>query len=102
MVGISALSRLKITLLIGVLLLGALVLAACGGETATPPATTPTAAPTPIPAPATAPAYLAWTDFKFADEAEKAHQDLLKSRPDFGAWASWTESNRWYFLVKDS
>lgn len=102
MFGKLARSRLKFTFLIGVLLVSAGVLAACGGENATPTATSPTVAPTAIPAPATALAYLAWTDFKYADEAEKAHQTLASSRPDFGAWASWTVSNRWYLLVRDS
>lgn len=102
MVGKLARSRLKISFLTLLLLVSALALAACGGETATPAPTTPTAALTAIPAPAAAPAYLGWADFTYADEAEKAYQDLLKARPDFGAWASWTESNRWYLLVKDS
>lgn len=87
--------------LLVVLLFCVLTLAACGSEN-TPTATVkPTVAPTAIPNPAPVPAYLAWTDFKYADEAEKAEQTLVNSRPDFPAWATWTESNRWYLLVKD-
>jgi hypothetical protein len=92
--------QLKLAFLISLMLLGSAWLSACGGESS--PTTGPTVAPTAIPAPARAAAYLAWTDFKFADEAEKAHRSLAVSRPDFPAWASWTESNRWYVLVKDN
>ena len=93
--------RLKVGFLVAVLWLGACALAACGGET-TPTAVRPTAAPTAIASPAPALAYLAWTDFKYADEAEQAEQTLVSSRPDFPAWASWTESNRLFILARDT
>ncbi len=102
MFGKLAWARLRFTFLMSTLLLSSGLLAACGGESPTPTATSPTVGPTAIPAPTSALAYLAWTDFKYADEAEKVHQALTRSRPNFGAWASWTESNRWYLLVKDS
>jgi hypothetical protein len=92
--------QLKFALFASLLLLASYGLAACGGENT--PTVPPTVAPTVIPAPATAPAYLSWTDFTFADEAEKAQQALAGSRPNFAAWATWTESNRWYVLVKGS
>lgn len=102
MVGISAGKSFRLSFLIVLLLACVATLAACGGE-AKPAATAgPTPAPTAIPSPNPAPAYLAWTDFKYADEAEQAALALVKSRPDFPAWASWTESNRWYLLVKDT
>ncbi|MBN9392057.1 MAG: hypothetical protein J0I20_28730 [Chloroflexi bacterium] len=102
MVGNPSSKSLKISLLLALLLVCMVTLAACGGEATTTATVSPTAAPTAIPAPDSAPAYLAWTDFKYADEAEQASQAVVKSRPDFPAWASWTESNRWYLLVKDS
>ncbi len=82
-----------------ILILIGLLLAACGDST---PTTKPTAAPTTTPAPPPPPAYLSIVDFKFADQAEKAHRELVTSRPNFPAYASWTESNHWYVLVRDS
>lgn len=102
MVGNSAGKSIKIVLLLALLLACMVTLAACGDSTTPTASVSPTAAPTAISATNAPPAYLAWTDFKFADEAEQASQTLVKSRPDFPAWASWTESNRWYVLVKDS
>src|SRR5690349_15646196 len=101
MVGKLTRKGFKLSFLAAVLLLCVIALAACGGES-TPTAVRATVAPTAIPSPAPALAYLAWTDFKYADEAEKAEQTLVSSHPDFPAWASWTESNRLYTLVKDA
>ncbi len=93
----SKASILSIAGLVGWFII-ALGLAACGDSTPTVRPVPATATPAP-PAPL---AYLADTEFKFSDEAEKANRTLLNSRPDFPAYASWTQSNHWYLLVRDS
>ncbi|HEX2915965.1 MAG TPA: hypothetical protein VH186_34705 [Chloroflexia bacterium] len=75
------------------------LLTACGDDK---PTATPAPPPTALPAPTPALAYLAVTDFKFSDEAEKAQRDFVTSNPDFPAYASWTESNHWYVIARDN
>ena len=81
------------------LLVAGLVLAACGDST---PTAKPTATPTLAPVVTPPLAWLAEADFNFADQAEKAERDLVNSRPNFPAYATWTVSNRWYLMVRDS
>ncbi len=81
------------------LLITLFLLAACGSQ---PPTATPVPAPTATPAPPPPPAYLAQVDFNFADQAEQADRTLVTSRPDFPAYASWTQSSHWYVLARDS
>ncbi len=93
----------KLPILLWIAWFIAFSLAACGdtSPTARPPVTVNTTV-TPLPQAAPPPGWLAMVDFNFADEAERAHRDLLAARPDLTAWASWTHSNQWFVLARDS
>ena len=84
--------------LIVVTLLGVL-LTACGNDKPTATSVPP---PPATPAPPPPAAYLAQVDFDFADQAEQAQRTFVTSRPDFPAYASWTQSSHWYILARDS
>jgi hypothetical protein len=91
-------SRYMAWSVISVLMSLGLLLSACGDSS---PTAKPTVTPQPTPTPAP-PAYMADVEFKFADEAEKAHSAFTASQPDFAAYISWTESNHWYVLARDN
>src|SRR5438045_8210231 len=87
----------KISSLVAGLIFTGLALVSCGDDT---PTARPTVPPTAIPQPPAPPAYLAISDYKFADQADKALVNFLSTRPDFPGFATWTQNNHWYILAR--